>query len=480
MQFTELDLSAEVLRGIQAMGFEEPTPIQEKTIVPIMEGRDVIGQAQTGTGKTCAFAIPAVQSLAEDNGRVQVLVLCPTRELAIQTAEEFQSVSKFVEGVRILPIYGGQSMDRQIQSLKRHPQIIIGTPGRVMDHMRRGTIKLDSLRMVILDEADEMLSMGFLEDMETILCKTPEDRQTVLFSATMSKPILDLTRRFQSNPEHIQILHKELTVQGIEQYYIEVREASKLDVLCRVVDGNNLSLCLVFCSTKKGTDALAFSLKARGYSAEALHGDIRQTERSAILARFKSGDVSILVATDVAARGLDVDNIEAVFNYDMPNDEEYYVHRIGRTGRAGRAGKAFTFITGRDFHKLRAIQRYTKASIKAVKPPSLLDIEESRMGALLKKAADFAAEGGYDSFVPYVEELMDAVNAQIGDSPELTTMDIAAALLKMLSEKESPRQYAPLLPPEEPRHEGGYRPGGGGGYRPGGHGSRQGRMMRRR
>jgi ATP-dependent RNA helicase DeaD len=440
-----------MLRGIEAMGFEEATPIQEKTIVPIIAGRDVIGQAQTGTGKTCAFAIPAVQMLEEDTGRVQVLVLCPTRELAIQTAEEFQSVSKFVEGVRILPIYGGQSIERQIQSLKRRPQIIIGTPGRVMDHMRRGTLKLDGLRMVILDEADEMLSMGFLEDMETILKKTPDDRQTVLFSATMSKPILDLTRRFQSEPEHIRILHRELTVQGIEQYYIEVRESNKLDVLCRVVDGNNFSLCLVFCSTKRGTDELAFSLKARGYSAEAMHGDIRQNERSAIMARFKSGEVDILVATDVAARGIDVDNIEAVFNYDMPNDEEYYVHRIGRTGRAGKAGHAYTFITGRDYNKLRNIQRYTKAKITAAKPPTMLDIEESRMGALLKKAASFAAEGDYDSFIPYVEELADAVNAQAGEAPQISTMDIAAALLKMLSEKEVPRRHVALTPPERPR-----------------------------
>ncbi len=452
MQFSELELSAEVLRGITAMGFEEPTPIQEKAIVPIMTGRDVIGQAQTGTGKTCAFAIPAVQMLVEDTGAVQVLVLCPTRELAIQTAEEFQSVSKYKEGVRILPIYGGQSIERQIQSLKRRPQIVIGTPGRVMDHMRRNTLKLGGVRMVILDEADEMLSMGFLEDMETILKKTPDDRQTVLFSATMSRPILDLTRNFQNNPEHIQILHKQLTVQNIEQYYIEVRESSKLDVLCRVVDGNNFSLCLVFCSTKKGTDALAFSLKARGYSAEALHGDIRQNERSAIMARFKSGEVSILVATDVAARGIDVDNIEAVFNYDMPNDEEYYVHRIGRTGRAGKAGQAFTFITGRDYNKLRGIQRFTKAKITAVKPPTLLDIEESRMGALLKKAADFVVEGDYDSFIPYVEELQDAVNAQTGDAPDLTTTEIAAALLKMLSAKEARKRHVTMPPmPSEPR-----------------------------
>lgn len=450
MQFSELELSAEVLRGITAMGFEEPTPIQEKAIVPIMEGRDVIGQAQTGTGKTCAFAIPAVQMLAEDTGAVQVLVLCPTRELAIQTAEEFQSVSKFREGVRILPIYGGQSIERQIQSLKRRPQIVIGTPGRIMDHMRRNTLKLGGVRMVILDEADEMLSMGFMEDMETILKKTPEDRQTVLFSATMSRQILDLTRNFQTNPEHIQILHKQLTVQNIEQYYIEVRDSAKLDVLCRVVDGNNFSLCLVFCSTKKGTDALAFSLKARGYSAEALHGDIRQNERSAIMARFKSGDVGILVATDVAARGIDVDNIEAVFNYDMPNDEEYYVHRIGRTGRAGKAGQAYTFITGRDYNKLRGIQRYTKAKITAVKPPTLLDIEESRMGALLKKAADFVVEGDYDSFIPYVEELQDAVNAQSADAPDMTTTEIAAALLKMLSAKEARKRHVSVAPPSTP------------------------------
>jgi ATP-dependent RNA helicase DeaD len=295
-----------------------------------------------------------------------------------------------------------------------------------------------------------MLSMGFVDDMETILKKTPEERQTVLFSATMSKPILDLTRRFQKNPAHIQILHKELTVQGIEQYYVEVRESTKLDVLCRMVDGNGFSLCLVFCSTKRGADALAFSLKARGYSAEALHGDIRQNERSAILARFKSGDVSLLVATDVAARGLDVDNIEAVFNYDMPNDEEYYVHRVGRTGRAGKTGQAYTFITGRDYNKLRAIQRFTKASIKAVKPPTQMDIEESRIGTLLKKVADFAAEGDYESFLPYVEELTDAANAQSGAAPELTTTEIAAALLKLLSEKEAPKRHA-ALPADRPR-----------------------------
>jgi ATP-dependent RNA helicase DeaD len=320
-----------------------------------------------------------------------------------------------------------------------------------MDHMRRNTLKLDGIRMVILDEADEMLSMGFLEDMETILKKTPKDRQTVLFSATMSRPILDLTKRFQSDPEHIQILHKELTVQGIEQYYIEVRDSSKLDVLCRVIDGNHFSLCLVFCSTKKSTDALAFSLKARGYSAEALHGDIRQNERTAIMGRFKSGEVGILVATDVAARGIDVDNIEAVFNYDMPNDEEYYVHRVGRTGRAGKAGQAYTFITGRDYNKLRDIQRFTKAKIQPAKPPTMLDIEESRMGALLKKAASFVAEGGYDSFIPYVEELVDAVNADTGDAPELTTMDIAAALLKMLSAKEAQKRHLTLPPPERPQ-----------------------------
>lgn len=446
MRFTDIPLSEPVQRGIAAMGFEEATPIQARTIRPIMDGKDVIGQAQTGTGKTCAFAIPAIETLAEDTGRVQVLVLCPTRELAIQTAEEFQSVSKYKEGIRIVPIYGGQSIDRQIMSLRKRPQIVIGTPGRIMDHMRRNTLKLDAVHMIVLDEADEMLSMGFQEDMDTILAKTPEEKQTVLFSATMSRPILELTKKYQKNPEHIRIEHTALTVPNIEQYYIEVRESSKTDVLSRVIDGNNFSLCLVFCNTKRGVDELVQGLKARGYLAEALHGDMRQSERTAVMSRFKSGDIGILVATDVAARGIDVENIEAVFNYNLPNDDEYYVHRIGRTGRAGKPGQAYSFITSREFYKLRDIQRFTKAKIKSVKIPTLPDIEENRMDALLGKVSAAVEEGRYATHAVYIERLLDEINSS--DDSDKTTLDIAAAMLRMLSEMTTPRPR-PVHPPAE-------------------------------
>ena len=457
MQFQEFNLSSDVEKAVKAMGFEEATPIQAKAIPVIMEGRDVIGQAQTGTGKTCAFAIPAIEMLNKTDEAVQVLVLCPTRELAIQTAEEFKNVSKFTEGVRILPIYGGQPIERQIMGLKKRPQIIIGTPGRVMDHMRRNTLKLGGLKMMILDEADEMLSMGFLEDISTILKKTPEDKQTVLFSATMSKAILGITHRYQTAPEHIEVAHKQVTVSSIAQYYLEVRDASKIDVLSRMIDGNNIGMAIVFCNTKKKVDALTFGLQARGYTAEAIHGDIRQNERSAVMARFKNGDISILVATDVAARGIDVENIEAVFNYDMPGDEEYYVHRIGRTGRAGKTGAAYSFITGREYGKIKNIQRFTKAKITLIKPPTKFDIEESRMNALLKDVAAVVGRGGHDAYAAYVEQVVDEVNTDGADQPDYTTLDVAAALLKMLSKRAAERT-APPVPikhkayrPQQPR-----------------------------
>lgn len=454
LQFQELNLSDEVQKAIAAMGFEEATPIQSKAIPAMMTGKDIIGQAQTGTGKTCAFAIPAIEMLKNDTSSVQVLVLCPTRELAIQTAEEFKNVSKYKENVRILPIYGGQSIDRQIGSLRRRPQIIIGTPGRIMDHMRRSTLKLGDLRMLILDEADEMLSMGFQEDLDIILQKTPVEKQTVLFSATMSKAILGITRKYQKDPEHIQVIHKELTVSNIEQYYLEVRESSKLDILSRVIDGNNLGLALVFCNTKRKVDELALNLQTRGYTSAALHGDIRQNERNMVMSKFKNGDINILVATDVAARGIDVENIDAVFNYDIPNDEEYYVHRIGRTGRAGKTGKAYTFISGREFNKIKDIQRYTKARIKLIKPPTKFDIEQSRMGTLLVKVAETVNEGNYDSYTTYVEQIVDELNATSSET-DVTTLDVAAALLKMLSKKALVRR--PSIAPTT-QNTGGQRP----------------------
>lgn len=434
LQFEELNLSPGVQRAVAAMGFEEATPIQTKAIPAMMTGKDIIGQAQTGTGKTCAFAIPAIEMLDSNIDTVQVLVLCPTRELAIQTAEEFKSVSKFTESVRILPIYGGQSIDRQITALKKRPQIIIGTPGRVMDHMRRSTLKLNNLRMVILDEADEMLSMGFQEDLDVILQKTPSEKQTVLFSATMSKAILRITEKYQNEPEHIKILHKELTVPNIEQYYLEVREASKLDVLSRLIDGNNIRLALVFCNTKRKVDALTLRLQTWGYMSAALHGDIRQNERNQVMTKFRNGDINILVATDVAARGIDVDNVEAVFNYDLPNDEEYYVHRIGRTGRAGKTGQAYTFVSGREFRKIKDIQRYTKAKIKLIKAPTKFDIEDRQMGALLKKVSAKVQKGNHASYTTYIEQILDESNATNSET-DVTTLDVAAALLKMLAKK---------------------------------------------
>ncbi len=437
LKFNELNLSNEVQRAVKEMGFEEATPIQSQTIPAIMQGKDIIGQAQTGTGKTCAFAIPAVEML-EDNDNVQMLVLCPTRELAIQIAIEFQNVAKYKERVRILPIYGGQSIDRQISALKKRPQIIIGTPGRVMDHMRRSTLKLKNLKMVILDEADEMLSMGFQEDLDVILQKTPEEKQTVLFSATMSKNILAITKKYQKDPEHIKILHKELTVPGIDQYYIEVREPFKLEILSRVIDGNDYRISLVFCNTKKRVDEVAMSLQTRGYTAEALHGDMRQNERDAVMSKFRNGDINILVATDVAARGVDVENIEAVFNYDIPNDEEYYVHRIGRTGRAGRVGVAYTFVSGRELFKLKDIQRFTKKKIKMYEPPTLFDIEESRMGRLLKKVVATIEDNNYSQYVTYIEQVAEEINES--HEVNLTTLDIAAALLKMVSKRTAEKK----------------------------------------
>ena len=377
--FKDLNLSREIQKAIAEMGFEEATPIQSQSIPPILTGQDVIGQAQTGTGKTCAFGIPAIEMIRPETIGIQVLVLCPTRELAIQTAEELKNVAKYKRGIKILPVYGGQPIDRQIFALRQHPQIIIGTPGRIMDHMRRHTLKLADLKMLILDEADEMLNMGFREDIDIILKEVPERKQTILFSATMPKEIMDLTSKYQKDPILIKSVHKELTVPNIEQYYLEVRESTKLDILTRLIDAYDLKLSLVFCNTKKRVDELTLNLQGRGYMTEALHGDMSQSQRDKVMAKFRNGTIDVSIATDVAARGIDVEDIEAVFNYDIPTDEEYYVHRIGRTGRAGKSGKAFTFVSGREIYKLKDIERYTKSKILPQKPPSLTDIEESRM-----------------------------------------------------------------------------------------------------
>lgn len=421
LKFEDMNLSKEICQAVLDMGFEEATPIQSQAISIIMEGKDVIGQSQTGTGKTAAFGIPCLERIDPEDRRLQALILCPTRELAIQVSEEFRKLLKYKDNIRVLPIYGGQPIDRQISALKKGAQVVIGTPGRVMDHMRRRTIKPESVQMMILDEADEMLDMGFREDIETILVKIPEAHQTLLFSATMSKEILDITKRFQKNPEFIKIVRKELTVPSIEQYYFDVKEKTKLDALTRVIDVYDPNLAMVFCNTKKRVDDLVELLQGRGYFAEGLHGDLKQAQRDKVMQKFRNGTIEILVATDVAARGIDVDDIDIVFNYDVPQDEEYYVHRIGRTGRAGRTGKAFTFCVGKEIYKLRDIMRYTKTKIIQQKLPTLSDVEEMKTNIFIEKIKGIIDEGHLTKYIHLVDRLMEQ---------DYTSIDIAAALLK--------------------------------------------------
>ena len=427
IRFDELNLSRELLKAVNDMGFEEATPIQAQAIPHILKGKDVIGNAQTGTGKTTAFGLPILEMVDPNNKAPQAIILCPTRELAIQVAEEIRTLSKYKQGIHILPIYGGQPIERQIHSLKKGVQIIIGTPGRVMDHMRRHTLKLQNVKIVVLDEADEMLDMGFREDIEKILKDIPEERQTLLFSATIPEPILELGEKHLKNPEFVKVVHKELTVPSIEQFYFEVSRRDKVDALSRLIDFYNPNLSLVFCNTKKGVDELLAQLQAWGYSADGLHGDMSQSQRDRVMAKFKSGAIDILVATDVAARGLDVENVDAVFNFDVPQNEEYYVHRIGRTGRAGRAGKAFTLVVGRDIYKLKDIKKYANTKILRRQVPSLSDVEETRVNTLLEKVKQTIDDGGLNKYIGLVESLIDE---------DYTSLDLAAALLKMAIDSE--------------------------------------------
>ena len=421
LRFEDMNISKEICRAVLDMGFEEATPIQSQAIPVILEGKDIIGQSQTGTGKTAAFGIPLLERIDPEDRRLQALILCPTRELAIQVSEEFRKLLKYKDNIRVLPIYGGQPIDRQISALRKGTQVIIGTPGRVMDHMRRRTIKAETVQMMVLDEADEMLDMGFREDIETILVKIPEEHQTLLFSATLSPEILDITKRFQKDPEFIKIVRKELTVPNIEQYYFDVKEKTKLDALCRIIDVYDPKLAMVFCNTKKRVDDLVEMLQGRGYFAEGLHGDLKQAQRDKVMQKFRNGTIEILVATDVAARGIDVDDIDVVFNYDVPQDEEYYVHRIGRTGRAGKAGKAFTFCVGKEIYKLRDIMRYTKTKIQQQKLPTLSDVEEMKTNIYLEKIKGIIEEGHLTKYIHLVDRLMEE---------DYTSIDIAAALLK--------------------------------------------------
>lgn len=450
--FESLDVSKEVKRAIADMGFEEATPIQTLSIPLILEGRDILGQAQTGTGKTCAFGIPAVEKADVESSDVQTLILCPTRELAIQIAEELKLVAKHKRGVRILPIYGGQSIDRQLVALKGNPQIIIGTPGRVMDHLRRRTLKIENLKLLVLDEADEMLNMGFKEDIDTILETVPNERQTVLFSATMPRPILEITKRYQKNVEHIQIAHKQLEMPLISQFVIETRESMKIDILSRILDAENIKLSMVFCNTKRRVDEVTLHLQARGYMAAALHGDMNQQQRDRVMAQFRKSTLDVLVATDVAARGIDVDDIEAVFNIDVPNDEEYYVHRIGRTGRAGKSGSAYTFLTPGDIRKMKDIQHFTKAKLSVYKVPTILDLEQAKSASLLEDAIAETTKGIPEKYIRMIEKFLEEqTSSNTEDDTEeqyVTSLDLAAAFLKIAVEKSTTVKNVALPPIE--------------------------------
>lgn len=423
VKFEELQLDDRIMRAIADMGFEETTPIQAKAIPVQMEGSDIIGQAQTGTGKTAAFGIPLLQKIDPKNKKLQAIALCPTRELAIQVAEEIRNLAKYMHGIKVLPIYGGQDIVRQIKGLKDGTQIVIGTPGRVMDHMRRKTIKVDQVHTVIMDEADEMLNMGFLEDMETILSQLPEERQMIMFSATMPEEIQKIAITFQKDPQVVRVVKKELTVPKVTQYYYEVKPKTKVEVMCRLLDLYAPKLSIAFCNTKKQVDELVDELQGRGYFAEGLHGDLKQIQRDRVMNSFRNGRTEILVATDVAARGIDVDEVEAVFNYDIPQDDEYYVHRIGRTGRAGREGIAFSFAVGREVYKLRDIQRYCKTKIIPQAIPSLDDITEIKAEKVLDQAAEIMQDVDLSRILHIVEKKL--------LHEDYTSLELAAALLRM-------------------------------------------------
>lgn len=421
LKFKDLNISSEIQKAVEDMGFEEASPIQSLAIPQILAHKDVTGQAQTGTGKTAAFGIPLLENIESDNKDLQAIILCPTRELAIQVAEELRKLSKYLPKIDVLPVYGGQPIDRQIKALQTGVQVIIGTPGRVMDHIDRKTIQLNTIKTVILDEADEMLDMGFREDIEYILEDIPDNRQFLLFSATLPQEIMQLAKRYQNNPEIVKITKHELTTPDVEQKYFEVKEDMKLELLSRLLDLNNFDLSLVFCNTKRKVDKLVSHLQIRGYLADGLHGDLTQNQRDRVMSKFKNGSLEILVATDVAARGIDVGGVEAVFNFDIPNDNEYYVHRIGRTGRAGKTGKAFSFVSGREIYQLRDIQRYAKTKIDQAPIPSISDVAEVKKDNFIEQLKERIKTENISKEIYIIEKLIEE---------DYNSIDIAATLLK--------------------------------------------------
>ena len=421
--FTELGLSPELLKAIDKLGFEQASPIQAEAIPPLMQGSDVVGQSQTGSGKTAAFAVPAIEKTDPAQRVVQVLILCPTRELAVQVSEEVHKLALFKRGVTALPIYGGQSYERQFFGLKQGAQIVIGTPGRVMDHMRRGTLRLETIKMVILDEVDVMLNMGFRDDIELILQATPKERQTVFFSATIPKPIQQLIEKYSRNPKQVRIEQKAMTVPTVEQVYYEVDRRYKVELLTRLIDIHDLKLGIIFCNTKRMVDDLVDHLEAAGYMADRLHGDMNQAQRDRVMNKFRKSGLEFLVATDIAARGIDVDDVQVVFNYDLPYDVEDYLHRIGRTGRAGRSGRAISFVAGREMFQIYNIERFTKTKIHRGKPPSVEEVADARTNVFLDKIRLTLQNSDFKREDHLIERLLEE---------GFSSTDIASALLHHL------------------------------------------------
>ncbi|MGH2318782.1 DEAD/DEAH box helicase [Planococcus sp. SE5232] len=462
VKFSELNISETTLKSVKRMGFEEATPIQEGTIRLGMEGKDIIGQAQTGTGKTTAFGIPLIEKIDTKDGNVQGLIIAPTRELAIQVSEELYRLGQD-KNVRILSVYGGQEISRQIRALKNRPQIIVGTPGRLLDHINRRTLKLDNVNTLILDEADEMLNMGFIEDIQTIMASVPDTRQTLLFSATMPDAIRRIAEKFMKTPEIVKIKSKEMTVENIEQFYVKAVEREKFDVLSRLLNVQQPELAIIFGRTKRRVDELAKALNIRGYLAEGIHGDLSQAKRMSVLKQFKAGKIDILVATDVAARGLDISGVSHVYNFDIPQDPESYVHRIGRTGRAGKKGVAVTFVTPREMGYLGIVERTTKKKMEALVPPTADEAVLGQKRVAMEQLVEMTEKNNLGDYREFATQMLEKHEA----------VDLIAAALKTMTKE--PEDVPVSISEERPlpsRGGGGYkgkggsgRSGGGGGYK---------------
>ena len=434
--FTELGLASELVAGIQHLGFECPSPIQSRTIPVALSGRDVVGLSETGSGKTAAFVLPSLQCIDCQNKKPQVLIHCPTRELSVQVCQDDHHLGMGLKGLHAIPVYGGAPIDRQVRLMSQGVHVIVGTPGRLLDHLQRGSLDTAHIRITVLDEADRMLDMGFRDDMETLLGALPETRQTLFFSATMNDKVKRLIQHFGRDPEHIHVERKALAVASVEQTYYEVRNRSKVEVLSRLMDTEPQRLAMVFCNTKRMVDECCEALLARGYAVDRLHGDITQKNRERTLKKFRDGTVELFVATDVAARGLDIDEVDVVFNYDLPQDPEDYVHRIGRTGRAGRSGRAVSFVYGRDVYRLQTIERYTRQAIRRVKVPTQEDVQGRRADTIfntLRERLELQKFERYDSFI---DRLLDQ-----GHTPT----DIAGALFTLLREASTKgRELTPI------------------------------------